>query len=95
MAAYIYLLKPDKILAFPSRNFKRGAPCYLLIPITTLTEMIPGERANRSLTIELEKLLVPLRAVFPRSSRQGFSSCARLLTTGVGLQRPIDTVYFF
>jgi hypothetical protein len=64
IAAYIYLFKPDKILNFSSCNFKRGAPCYLLNPIITVTEVFIEETAISSLTIELEKLLVPLRVAF-------------------------------
>ena len=52
MAAYIYLFKPDKILNFSSCNFKRGAHCYLLNQIITVTEMILGETATRFLTTE-------------------------------------------
>jgi hypothetical protein len=59
MAAYIYLFKPDKILNFSSCNFMRGAPCHLLNPIITVTEIFVGETA-----IELEKLLAPLRVAF-------------------------------
>ena len=80
--------------SFTSCNFKRGTPSHLMIPIITSTDIILGETTISSLTIELEKLLTPLRAAFQRSSWQGFSSCARLLATGVGLQRPIRTLYF-
>ena len=62
MAAYIYLFKPEKILNFSSCNFKRGAPCHLLNPIITVTEIILGKTAISSLTIEAKKLLAPLRA---------------------------------
>jgi hypothetical protein len=82
MAAYIYLFKPNKILNFSSYNFKKGAPCYLLNTIITVTEVFVGETAIRSLTIELKKRLIPLRVAFQRCSWQGFSSCARLLITG-------------
>jgi hypothetical protein len=97
MAAYIYLFKPEKILNFSSCNFKRGAPCHLLNPIITNTEILLGKTTTTSLTIELEKLLVPLRAALQRSSWRGFSRCARFLTTGAGHERPIETVftYFF
>jgi hypothetical protein len=64
-------------------------------PIITSTEIFVGKTAISSLTIELEKLLVPLRSVFTISSEQGFSSHTRLRTTGAGIQRPIDTVYLF
>ena len=94
MAVYICSFKPNKILNFSSCNFKRGAPCYLMNPIITNTEILVGKTAISSLTIELEKLLVPLRAAFTIISQQGFSSHTRLLTTGAGLQRPIDTVFF-
>jgi hypothetical protein len=83
MAAYIYLFKPDKIPNFSICNFKKGAPCYQLNPIITVTGNILGETAINSLTIELEKWLVPLRVAFQRSSWRGFSSCARLLTIQV------------
>ena len=63
MAVYICSFKPNKILNFSSCNFKRGAPCHLLNPIITVTEIFLGETA-----IELEKLLVPLRAAFTISS---------------------------
>ena len=64
MAAYICLFNPNKILNFSSFNFKRGAPCHLMNPIITSTEIFVGKTAICSLTIELEKLLVPLRAAF-------------------------------
>jgi hypothetical protein len=51
-------------LNFSSCNFKRGAPCHLLDPIITVTEIILGETAISSLIVELEKLLAPLRAAF-------------------------------
>ena len=63
-------------------------------PIITSTEIFVGKTAICSLTIELEKLLVPIRAAFIISSQQGFSSHTRFLTTDAGLQRPINTVYF-
>ena len=50
MAVYICSFKPNKILNFSSCNFKRGAPCYLMNPIITSTEIF----------VELEKLLVPI-----------------------------------
>ena len=78
--------------SFTSCNFKRGTPSHLMNPIITSTDIILGETTISSLTIELEKLLTPLRAAFQRSSWQGFSSCARLLATGVGLQRPIHNL---
>jgi hypothetical protein len=68
MAADICLFKPNKILNFSSCNFKRGAPCYLMNPIITNTEILVGKTAISSLTTELEKLLVPLRAAFTISS---------------------------
>ena len=68
MAVYICSFKPNKILNFSSCNFKRGAPCHLMNPIITSTETFVGKIVNSSLTIELEKLLVPLRAVFTISS---------------------------
>ena len=58
MAVYICSFKPNKILNFSSCNFKRGAPCHLMNPIFV------GKTAICSLTIELEKLLVPIRAAF-------------------------------
>ena len=88
-------LNQTRFLIFSSCNFKRGAPCHPMNPIITSTEIFVGKTAIGSLTIELEKLLVPLRAVFKISSQQGFSSHTRLLTIGAGLQRPIDTVHFF
>jgi hypothetical protein len=63
-AAYIYLFKSDKILNFSSCNFKRGAPCYLLNPIITVTEVFVGKTTISSFTIEAKKLLVPLRTAF-------------------------------
>ena len=63
MAVYICSFKPNKILNFSSCNFKRGAPCHLMNPITS-TEIFVGKTAICSLTIELEKLLVPIRAAF-------------------------------
>ena len=68
MAAYICLFKPNKILNFYSCSFKRGAPCHLMHPIITSTEIFVGKTAICSLTIELEKLLVPLRVAFIISS---------------------------
>jgi hypothetical protein len=68
MAAYICLFKPKKIFNFFSFNFKRGAPCHLMNPIIRSTESFVGKTAIRSLTIELEKPLVPLRAAFTISS---------------------------
>ena len=68
MAAYICLFKPNKILNFSSCNFKRGAPCHLMNPIIVVTEIFVGKTVISSLIIELEKLLVPLRAVFTISS---------------------------
>jgi hypothetical protein len=50
MAAYIYLFKPDKILNFYSCNFKRGAPCHLLNPTITSTEIFLGKTTISSLT---------------------------------------------
>ena len=94
MAAYICLFKSNTILNFSSCNFQRGAPCHLMNLIITSTEIFVGKTAICSLIIELEKLLVPIRAAFIISSQQGFSSHTRFLTTGAGLQRPIDTVYF-
>jgi hypothetical protein len=64
MAAYIFLFKPNKILNFSSCNFKRGATCHLMNPIITSTEIFLGKAAISSLTIELEELLVLLRAAF-------------------------------
>jgi hypothetical protein len=52
VAAYIYLLKPDKILNFSEYNFKRGASCHLLNPIITNTEIFVGKTATSFLTIE-------------------------------------------
>ena len=94
MAVYIWSFKPNKILNFSSCNFKRGAPCHLMNPIITSTEIFVGKTAISSLTIELEKLLVPIRTAFIISAQQGFSSHTRFLTTGAGFQRPINTVYF-
>ena len=69
MAAYICLFKPNKLLNFfVSCNFKRGAPCYLMNSILTSTEIFVGKTVISFLTIELEKLLVPLRAAFTISS---------------------------
>jgi hypothetical protein len=68
MVAYIYLFKQDKILNFLSCNFKRGAPCHLLNPVITSTEIFVGKTAICSLTIELEKLLAGLRAAFTISA---------------------------
>ena len=64
MAVYICSFKPNKILNFSSCNFKRGAPCHLMNLIITSTEIFVGKAAICSLTIELEKLLVPIRAAF-------------------------------
>jgi hypothetical protein len=64
VAAYIYLFKSDKILNFPSCNFKKGTLCHLLNPVITVTEIFVGSTAISSLNIHLEKLLVPLRAAF-------------------------------
>jgi hypothetical protein len=61
----------------------------------TCTEIFVGKTAISFLTIELEKLLVFLRAAFTIGFYKGFFSHNRLLTTGAELQRPIDTVYFF
>jgi hypothetical protein len=66
MAAYIYLFKPNKILNFSSCNFKRGAPYYLLNPISAVTEIILGT------AIELEKLLVPFKSAFSEKLLAGF-----------------------
>ena len=68
MAAYICLFKPNKILNFFSCNFQRGAPCHLMNLIITSTEIFVGKTAISYLTIEREKLLVPLRAAFTISS---------------------------
>ena len=58
MAIYICPFKPNKILNFSSCNFKRGAPCHLMNPIITSTDIILGETTISSLTIELEKLIL-------------------------------------
>jgi hypothetical protein len=67
MAVYLCLFKPNKILNFSSFNFKRGAPCHLMNSITS-TEIFVGKTAIGFLTIEVEKLLVPLRVAFIISS---------------------------
>ena len=64
MAVYICPYKPNKILNFSSCNFQRGAPCHLMNLIITSTEIFVGKAAICFLTIELEKLLVPIRAAF-------------------------------
>ena len=64
MAVYICSFKPNKILNFSSCNFKRGAPCHLMNPIIPSTEIFVGKTAIGFLTIEVEKLLVPIRAAF-------------------------------
>ena len=68
MAVYICLFKPNKILNFSSCNFKSGAPCHLMNLIITSTEIFVGKTAISYLTLELKKLLVPLRAAFTISS---------------------------
>ena len=68
MAVYICPYKPNKILNFSSCNFKRGAPCHPMNPIITSVEIFVGKTTISFLTIELEKLLVPLRAAFTVSS---------------------------
>ena len=57
-------------------------------PIMSVTDILVKEIAISFLTIEAEKLLVLLHF------KRGYSSCARLLATGLGVQRPTETIFF-
>jgi hypothetical protein len=62
----------------------------------TVTEFFVKKIEISFLTIEAEKLLVLLhfKRACADNQLQGFSSCARLLAAGLGVQRATDTIFF-